>query len=166
MVVTNSCVFSSAADRIGNPLACCPGQQLPALKPDAVGPSPPTEAGPGQLLKRREQEATGAARTASRRPGPHSDSTALSRNAAKSWSGERLPRPQSRRVQVGQGRGGKSADNGAAPPASVRLAHGPCGRGRPRTTRNHSTARRSSAFVLKACFCLPTVECWCCRTSS
>ena len=134
--VTNSTLVRRFSDRIGNPLGCCPGRQLPALKPDAVGTSPPTEAGPGQLPKRREQEATGAAWTASRRPGPHNDRTALSRVAVILWSGERHTPAHRCASSVEQGRGGKSADNEPGGPVSDRLARGPCGRGSPRTTRN------------------------------
>ena len=134
--VTNSRFFPSSRDRIGNPLACCPGRQLPDLKPVAGPAGAPAAAGPGQLPKRREQEATGAAWTASRRPGPHNDRTALSRVAVILWSGERHTPAHRCASSVEQGRGGKSADNEPGGPVSDRLARGPCGRGSPRTTRN------------------------------
>ena len=161
-MVTNSCYFPSSRHRFGNPLACWPGRQLPALKPVAVPAGAPAEAGPGQLPKRREHDATGAARTASRRPGPHNDRTALSRVAVIVWSGERLTPAHRCESSVEQGRGGKSAVSVPGGPVSARLARGPCGRGCPRTTRKHCKARTLRVFVLKASLVLAIVERWGC----
>ena len=139
---------------------------MPALKPVAVPAGAPAEAGPGQLPKRREHDATGAARTASRRPGPHNDRTALSRVAAIVWSGERLTPAHRCESSVEQGRGGKSAVSVPGGLVSDRLARGPCGRGCPRTTRKHCKARTLRVFVLKAALALVIVERWGCLLTS
>ena len=139
---------------------------MPVLKPVAVPEGAHSEHVPGQLPKRRGQDDPGAAWTASRRPGQHSDRTALSRVAAMVWSGERQTPAHRCALCVEQGRGGKSAVNVPGGPVSDRLARGPCGRGSPRTTRKHCKARTSRAVFLRAVLALPIVERWGCLLTS